>query len=101
MALKYIIITRSPIIYTIQIILIEVGEELKVVLERWTENRRDWVSDEVCSSVKQRRHANKEYMKMRRVCGMNDKRTEKAKEYYFKEKEEAKKIVSSALHASS
>ena len=29
---------------------------------------------------------------------MNDGRPEKAKEYYFKEKGEAKKIVSSALH---
>ena len=79
--------------------MIELGEELKVVLERWTENRRGWVSDEVCSSVKRRRHANKEYRKTRRVCGVNDERTEEAKEYYFKEKEEAKKIVSSALHA--
>ena len=79
--------------------MIEVGEEIKVVLERWTENRRGWVSDEVCSSVKRRRQANKEYRKMRRVCGVNDERTEKAKECYFKEKEEAKKIVSSALHA--
>ena len=35
--------------------IIEVGEELKVTLERWSENRRGWVSDEVCSSVKPRR----------------------------------------------
>ena len=31
---------------------------------------------------------------MRRVCGVNDERTESAKAYYFKEKEETKKIVS-------
>ena len=64
--------------------MIEVGEELNVVLERWTENRRGWVSDEVCSSVQQRRHANKKYRKMRIVCGVNDERTEK--EYYLKER---------------
>ena len=33
--------------------MIEVGEALKVILEMWTENRRGWVSEEVCSSVKQ------------------------------------------------
>ena len=71
--------------------MIEVGEELKVVLERWTENRRCWVSEEVCCSVERRIHANKEYRKMRRVYGVNDERTEKAKEYYFKEKKTAKK----------
>ena len=36
---------------------------------------------------------------MRIVCGVNDGKTEKDKEYYFKEKEEAKKLVRSALHA--
>ena len=73
--------------------MIEVGVEIKMVLERWDENRRGWVSDEVCSSVKRRKRANKEYMKMIRVCGVNDYMTEKDKEYYFKEKEEAKEIV--------
>ena len=63
--------------------MIEVGEELKMVLERLTENRRGWLSDEVCSSVKQRRHANNEYRKIRRECGVNDERTEKSKEYYY------------------
>ena len=57
------------------------------------------MSDKVCSSVKQRRHANKGYSKIRRVCGVNDERREKVKKYHFKEKEEAKEIVSSALHA--
>ena len=36
--------------------------------------------------MKRRRQANKEYMKMRRVCGVNDERTEKDKENYFNEK---------------
>ena len=76
--------------------MIEVGEELKVVLERWTENRRGWMSEEVCSSVKRREKPNKEYRKMRRVYGVNDERTEKAEEYYLKEKEEVNKIVSFA-----
>ena len=40
----------------------EVGEELKVVLEWGTENRRCWVSDEVCISVKRRIQSNEEYM---------------------------------------
>ena len=69
--------------------MIEMGEELKVVLERWTENRRGWVSDEVWSSLKRRRQTNMEYRKMRRVCGVNDERREKTKEYYFKEKEDS------------
>ena len=43
--------------------IIEVGEEQ----ERWTENRICWVSDEVCSSVKQIRQTNKEYGKMKSV----------------------------------
>ena len=44
--------------------------------------------DDVCRSVRHRRHANKKYMKMRRVCGVNDERTKSAKTDYFKEKEE-------------
>ena len=55
--------------------MVEVGEELKVTLDKWTENRRGWVTDEVCISVRRRIHANKEYMKMRIMCGVNDKRT--------------------------
>ena len=35
--------------------MMEVGEELKVVLDRWTENRRGWVTNEVCRSVRRRR----------------------------------------------
>ena len=66
--------------------MIEVGEELKVVFKMWTEDRRSWVSDEVYSSAKRKRHANKEYRKMRRVYGVNDERTENDKEYDFKRK---------------
>ena len=66
-------------------------------VDKCTENRRGWVTDEVCRSVRRRRHANKEFRKMRGVCGVNDERTESAKAGNFKEKEE--KIVSSALHA--
>ena len=78
--------------------MMEVGEELKVALDKWTENRRCWVTDKVCRRVRRIRHANKEYRKMRRECGVNDERTESAKSDYFEEKEETKKIVSSALH---
>ena len=78
--------------------MMEVGEELKVALDKWTENRRCWVTEEVCRRVRRIRHANKEYRKMRRECGVNDERTESAKSDYFEEKEETKKIVSSALH---
>ena len=63
--------------------MIEVGEKLKIVLERWIENRRGRVSDEVCSSIKRRRQENKEYRKIIRVCGVNDEKTERDKEYYF------------------
>ena len=34
--------------------MIEVSDELKVTLERWTEKRRGCVADEVCNSVKRR-----------------------------------------------
>ena len=57
--------------------MMELGEELKETLDKWTENRKGWVTDEVCRSVRRRRHDNKEYRKMRRVCGVNDERTEK------------------------
>ena len=40
--------------------MMEVVEELKVPLDKWTENRRGWVTEEVCRSVRRRRHANKE-----------------------------------------
>ena len=40
--------------------MVEVGEELKVTLDKWTENRRGWVTDEVSISVRCRRHANKD-----------------------------------------
>ena len=44
------------------------------------------MSAKVCSSVKRIRQANKEYIKMRRVCGVDHERTEREKEYYFKRK---------------
>ena len=47
------------------------------------------MTDEVCRSVRLRINANK-YRRMRRVCGVNNERTESAKADYFKEKEETK-----------
>ena len=56
--------------YDIISMMIEIGGELKVALDKWTENRRGWVTDEVCRSVRRSRHANKEYRKMRKVCSV-------------------------------
>ena len=39
--------------------MIELGEELKVALDRWTENRRGWMSDKVRRSVRRRREERK------------------------------------------
>ena len=66
--------------------MVDVGEELNVSLDMWTENRGALVTNKVCNNVKRRKQENKEYIKMRRVCGENDQRTERANIYYFKKK---------------
>ena len=68
-----------------------------MTLDRWSENRRGWVSDEVCRTMERIIQAYTEYRKIWGVSCVNDerKRTERAKADYFKRI----KIVRSALHA--
>ena len=48
--------------------------------------------------IAQRRSANKNYRFMRKVCGVDDERTKRAKEVYWRKKEEANQEVGRALH---
>ena len=66
--------------------------------KKWCENRRGWVSDRVKGCIARRRSANKNYRFMRKVCGVDDERTKRAKEVYWRKKEEASQEVGRALH---
>ena len=48
--------------------------------------------------IAQRRSANKNYRCMRKICGVDDERTKRAKEVYWRKKEEASQEVGRALH---
>ena len=48
--------------------------------------------------IAQRRSANKNYRCMRKVCGVDDERTKRAKDVYWGKKEEASQEVGRALH---
>ena len=76
----------------------QVGVELNEETKKWCENRRGWVSDRVKGCIAQRRSANKNYRCMRKVCGVDDERTERAKDVYLRKKEEASQEVGRALH---
>ena len=66
--------------------------------QKWCENRHGWVSDRVKGCIAQRRSANKNYRCMKKVCGVDDERTKRAKEVYRRKKEEASQEVGRALH---
>ena len=76
----------------------QVGVVLNKETKKWYENRRGWVSDRVKGCIAQRRSANKNYRFMRKVCGVDDERTKRAKEVYWRKKEEASQEVGRALH---
>ena len=76
----------------------QVGVELNEETKKWCENRRGWVSDRVKGCIAQRRSANKNYRFMRKVCGVDDERTKRAKEVYWRKKEKASQEVGRALH---
>ena len=76
----------------------QVGVELNEETKTWCENRRGWVSDRVKGCIAQRRSVNKNYRFMRKVCGVDDERTKRAKEVYWRKKEEASQEVGRALH---
>ena len=76
----------------------QVGVELNEETKKWCENRCGWVSDRVKGCIAQRRSANKNYRCMRKVCGVDDERTERAKDVYWRKKEEASQEVGRALH---
>ena len=66
--------------------------------QKWCEIRRGWVSDRVKRRIAQRRSANKDYRCMRKICGVDDERTKKANDVYWRKKEEASQEVGRALH---
>ena len=76
----------------------QVGVELNEETKKGCENRRGWVSDRVKGCIAKRRSANKNYRFMRKVCGVDDERTKRAKEVYWRKKEEASQEVGRALH---
>ena len=76
----------------------QVGVELNEETKKWCENRRGWVSDRVKGCIAPRRSANKNYRFMRKVCGVDDERIKRAKEVYWRKKEEASQEVGRALH---
>ena len=75
----------------------QVGVELNEETKKWCENRRGWVSDRVKGCIAQRRSANKNYRCMGKLCGVDDERTERAKDVYLRKKEEASQEVGRAL----
>ena len=60
----------------------QVDVELNEETYKWCENRHGWVSDRVKGCIAQRRSANKNYRCMRKICGVDDERTKRAKDVY-------------------
>ena len=75
--------------------MMQVGDELNEEMDRWYENRSGWVNERVKECIDQRRRATKHYCRMRKICGVDDVRT---KDMYMIKKEEARQEVGMALH---
>ena len=77
----------------------QVGVELNAeIINKWCENKSDWVNDRVKGCIAQRRSANKNYRPMRKICGVDDERTKRVKDLYWRRKEEASQEVGRVLH---
>ena len=75
--------------FSMSVAIAQVGVELNEETDKWCENRSGWVSDRVKGCIAQRRSANKNYRYMRNICGVDDERTKRAKDIYWRKKEEA------------
>ena len=62
------------------------------------DNKRGWVSDRVKGCIAQRRSANKNYRCIRKICRVDYEKMKKAKDVYWRKKEEASQIVRRVLH---
>ena len=48
----------------------QVGDKLNEEMDRWCENRSGWVNDRVKECIDQRRRADYNYCRMRKICGV-------------------------------
>ena len=71
----------------------QVGVELNEETDKWCENRSGWVNDRVKGCIAQRRSAKNNYHCMRKICGVDDERTKRTKDIYWRKKEEASQEV--------
>ena len=70
----------------------QVGVELNEKIDKWCENRSGWLNDRVKGCISQRINANKDYRRMRKICGVDDERTKRVKDLYWRKKQ-ARKLV--------
>ena len=61
--------------------MLQVGEELNVKIYNWYENRRGWMNNRVKYCMAERKSENRKYRYIRKTCGVNDVRTERQKGY--------------------
>ena len=82
---------------TMSVAMTQVGVELNEETDKWCENRSGWVIDRVKGCIAER-SANKNYRYMRKICGVDDEGTKRAKDIYWRKKEEASQKVGRTLH---
>ena len=76
----------------------QVGVELNEETDKWCENRIDWINDRVKGCIAQRISANKNYRCMKNICGVDNGKTKRAKDIYWRKKADAMQEVGRALH---
>ena len=75
----------------------QVGVELNEGMDKWCENKIDWANDRVKVCIAQRRSDNKNYCRMRNICGVDGERTKRVEDLYWRKKEEASQEIGRAL----
>ena len=67
---------------SMSVIMTQTGVELNEAMEKWCENRSGWINDRVKVCIAQRKVVNKNYRRMRKICGVDDERTKRVNDLY-------------------
>ena len=68
---------------SVSVAMTQVGKERNVGIDKWCENRSGWLNDRAKRCIAQKRSANRNYRHMKKVCGVDDERTERVKDIYL------------------
>ena len=76
-------------LYSMNVAVPQVGEELNEEMDNCYENRKGWVNERVKDCIAQRKSENRKYWYMRKICGVDDVRRERQKEIYMVGREQS------------